>query len=240
MEVLIFLAGSALCAALVIGALALAWLGGRSTARARTPRQALEHLLAKLRGRDDERVSTQTFVFADLAGFTALTEERGDHHAARVVNRFCRLVRGLLAEHRAYEVKSLGDGIMLRAANARDAVRLALRIAEAVGARDDVPALRVGVHTGPAVERDGDWFGTSVNVTARVCAEAKPGEVLVTDATVEAAGDDDRVRFEFADEHRLRNVLRPVRLHRAATHVPGRRRRAEPVRREVPVLAGAR
>lgn len=240
MELWIFLAGPALCAAMATGALALAWLGGRSTARARTPGQALQHLVARVRGRDDERVATQTFLFADLAGFTALTEARGDHHAARVVNRFCRSVRRLLSEHRAYEVKSLGDGIMLRAPNADDAVRLGLRIAEAVGPRVDLPAVRVGIHTGPAVERDGDWFGTAVNVTARVCTEAEPGEVLVTEATVDAAGSHDRVRFEFVDEYRLRNFSRPVRLHRAATHAPGRVPGAEPVPAELPALAGAR
>ena len=216
MEALLFLAGTALCALIGLGVLALAWFGGRSTARARTPRQALEHLLGKLRGHDHERVSTQTFVFADLAGFTALTEEHGDHHAARVVGHFCRAVRKLLAEHRAYEVKSLGDGIMLRAPNAADAMRLALRITEAVAPRDGFPAVRVGVHTGPAVEHDGDWYGTSVNIAARVCAQARPGEVLATEAVVDAADGDERLSFEFVDERRLRNFSRPVRLHRAA------------------------
>lgn len=216
MDIVILLLGPAFCGAVAVGALALAWFGGRSTARARTRRQAVEHLLGSLRGRDRESVSTQTFVFADLAGFTALTEARGDQHAARVVGRFCRAVRKLLPDHRAYEVKSLGDGIMLRAAGAADAVRLALRVAEAGDAREDLPAVRVGVHLGPAVERDGDWFGTAVNVAARVCTQARPGEVLVTEAAVDAARGDERICFEFVDERRLRNFSRMVRLHRAA------------------------
>lgn len=237
MDVLILLLGPALCGALAVGALALAWFGGRSTARARTPRQAVEHLLRRLRGRDRERVSTQTFVFADLAGFTALTEERGDQHAARVVGRFCRAVRRLLPDHRAYEVKSLGDGIMLRAPGAADAVRLALRIAEAGEAAEDLPAVRVGVHTGPAVERDDDWFGTSVNIAARVCGQARPSEVLVTEAVLDVARGDERICFEFVDERRLRNFSRPVRLHRAAASVPPALRRVEPAGHEIPALA---
>ena len=225
MEALIFLASAMLCALIGLGVLALAWLGGRSTALARTPRQAFEHLWGKVRGRDCERVSTQTFVFADLAGFTGLTEERGDQYAARVVGRFSRRVRRLLREHRAYEVKSLGDGVMLRAASAGDAVRLGLRIAQPTGARDDLPAVRVGVHTGPAVERDGDWFGTTVNVAARVCSHASPGEVLTTDAALDS---DERLRFDFIDERRLRNFSRPVRLYRASANVASAAERVPP------------
>lgn len=215
--------GIALCVLGGAGVLALAVVTGRLTARARTPRQAVAQLFAKLHGDSGERVATGTFVFADLVGFTALTEARGDLHASRTVARFSRAVAKATADYGAYEVKSLGDGVMLRAGSAVEAVRLAVRIANNIGGNADMPDVRVGVHTGPAVERAGDWIGTTVNLAARVCAEARPGDVLVTDATVKAAGDDARVGFRFLGERRLRNFSSPVPMYRASDNDAGRR-----------------
>lgn len=114
----------------------------------------------------------QTFLFADLSGFTALTEAHGDEQAADLVGGFCAAVRRLLAEHQAHEVKAIGDALMLRAGDAAAAIRLGLRIVHDVGAQHGFPLVRVGMHTGLAVERDGDWFGTTVNLAARVSAAA--------------------------------------------------------------------
>src|SRR3954447_5720280 len=100
-----------------------------------------------------------TFLFTDLVGFTALTAERGDDHAADVALDFCLRTR-LLAEERGAEVvKTLGDGVMLRSGDATAALRLGVELVEALDAVPGYPAVRVGVHTGPAVERAGDWYG---------------------------------------------------------------------------------
>jgi YHS domain-containing protein len=115
-------------------------------------------------------LTAQTFLFADLSGFTALTEAHGDEHAADLVGGFCLAVRQLLAEHHAEEVKTIGDALMLRAGDPAAAIRLALRIVHEVGAQHGFPLVRVGMHTGPAVERAGDWFGATVNLAARSSA----------------------------------------------------------------------
>jgi hypothetical protein len=67
-------------------------------------------------------------------------------------------VRRLLADHQAQEVKTIGDALMLRTGDAAAAIRLGLCIIHDVGARHGFPLVRVGMHTGPAVERGGDWF----------------------------------------------------------------------------------
>ena len=103
--------------------------------------------------------AVQTFLFADLSGFTALTEAHGDEQAADLVGGFCVAVRQLLAEHQAQEIKTIGDALMLRTGDAAAAIRLGLCIVHDVGARHGFPLVRVGMHTGPAVERGGDWFG---------------------------------------------------------------------------------
>jgi adenylate cyclase len=132
-----------------------------------------------------------TFLFADLVGFTTLSIERGDDEAAEVATRFLREVRGLAARHRATVVKSLGDGAMVRAEDAGEALRMGIALA---GGLDGLPPVRVGMNTGPAVERDGDWFGSAVNLAARLSQAARGGEVLLTEATRDAA-------------HRTRSVL---------------------------------
>jgi adenylate cyclase len=118
--------------------------------------------------------AAQTFLFADLSGFTALTETHGDEQAADPVDGFCAAVRGLLAEYRARDVKVIGDALRIQAVDAAAAIRLGRCIVHEVGAQHGFPLVRVGMHTGPAVERRGDWFGATVNLAARVSA-AGPG-----------------------------------------------------------------
>jgi adenylate cyclase len=157
----------------------------------------------------------QTFIFADLAGFTALTEAHGDETAADLAAAFCDEVRSLLAVRRAHEVKAIGDALMIRGEEAAAAIELGLEIVERVGARPGFPSVRVGMHTGSAVERDGDWFGGAVNVAARVSAVASGAMVLLTRATRDAAGDVAGVDLRPHGRQALRNVAEPVEMFRA-------------------------
>jgi len=159
-------------------------------------------------------LAVQTFVFADLSGFTALTEAHGDEQAADLVGGFCVAVRRLLAAHQAQEVKSIGDTLMLRAGDAGAAIRLGLCIVQDVGARHGFPLVRVGMHTGPAVEREGDWFGATVNLAARVSAAAG-GEALLTAATKTAAGEVAEVELRERGRWSFRNVGGLVEVYAA-------------------------
>lgn len=159
--------------------------------------------------------SVQTFFFADLAGFTALTEVHGDEAAADIAAGFCESVRELLPEREAEVVKTIGDAVLVRAEDPIAAVRHALRIAHDIGVQHGSPIVRVGMHTGPAVERSGDWFGAAVNLAARVAGAAAGDEVLLTAATRDAAGEVEGVELESRGQMRLRNVREPVRLFSA-------------------------
>jgi class 3 adenylate cyclase len=151
-----------------------------------------------------------TFLFTDLVGFSTLTELEGDHRGAEVAVSYYTAVRSLLPEHGAEEVKTLGDGLMLRCSDPASAIRLGLRIVDDLGAEPGFPAVRVGMHTGPAVAREGDWYGMTVNVAARLCAAAGGDEVLVSEATRRAAGRIRRVELEEPRLHWLKNVTEPV------------------------------
>ena len=156
-----------------------------------------------------------TFLFADLAGFTALTEAHGDEEAAELAACFFDCIRPLLPRHDAEEVKTIGDASMLRCGDPRQAVELGLRIVEEVGARPEFPSVRVGIHTGAAVERDGDWFGGAVNLAARVSGAAGGGEVLISEATRAAAGELPRLELRSLGPQRFKNVAQPVDVFHA-------------------------
>src|SRR5215217_4164663 len=106
---------------------------------------------ATRRRRAMRRHPAPTFVFADLAGYTALTEARGDEAAAKMAREFRRTMCALSREHGATQVKSMGDGVMIWAPDPAGAIALAARAVEVVGTRADLLPVRLGVHTGPAV-----------------------------------------------------------------------------------------
>ena len=154
--------------------------------------------------------TTHTFLFADLVGFTALAELEGDDRAVEVAVGLQRRVRGLLEEHSAEQVKAIGDGLMLRCSEPEAAIMLGLRLVEELDAEHDFPPVRVGIHTGPAIANEGDWYGRTVNVAARLCSVAPGGEVMVSEATRDAAGQVDSLDWGQRELHWLRNVSEPV------------------------------
>jgi adenylate cyclase len=162
-----------------------------------------------------------TFLFADLAGFTALTEAHGDRQAADVAAEFSAAVRRLLSAHAAEEVKTIGDALMIRGRDPAAAIRLGLGIVDDVGRQHGFPAVRVGMNTGQALERDGDWFGATVNIAARVSGLASAGEVLLTEATKAAAGELGSVHVHERGRRALKNIGEPVLLF-AAVREAGR------------------
>jgi adenylate cyclase len=150
-----------------------------------------------------------SFLFADLVGFTVLAELEGDDRALEVALGLQRRVRPLLEGHEAEQVKAIGDGLMLRCTKASAAVTLGLRVVEAAE-EPGFPPLRVGIHTGPALTSEGDWYGQTVNVAARLCAVAPAGQVLVSEATRAAAGRMRAVDYGERELHWLRNVSEPI------------------------------
>jgi adenylate cyclase len=125
-----------------------------------------------------------TFLFVDLVGFTALTEAEGDEVAAETARRFRRTMRSLSRRHGAWQVKSMGDGVMIWSPDPAKAVALATETVRDVGTRQDLLPVRVGVHTGTAVMDGMDWFGSAVNVAARLAEEAEPNQALISGVTL--------------------------------------------------------
>jgi adenylate cyclase len=149
--------------------------------------------------------------FLDITGYTRLTEERGDEAAAELAARLAGLVRRSSLEHGGTPVKWLGDGVMFYFREPGAAVLAALEMAEVVGSHG-LPPAHVGIHAGPVVFQDGDYFGRTVNLAARIADYARPGEVLVSQEVVDAA-DRGPVAFTEIGPVELKGVPGTLRLH---------------------------
>jgi len=180
-----------------------------------------------------------TFLFADLVGFTALTDAEGDDRAAEVALALYERARQLAALYGAEELKTLGDGVVLRCERAEDGIELAVRMVEDLEAIPGFPPLRAGVHTGPAVQREGEWYGRTVNVAARLCSAAGGGEVLASEQAIACARRLPRIELGERRLHWLRNVTEPIAA-RAASLRSGRIAPARALRRFAGAVTGAR
>jgi adenylate cyclase len=158
---------------------------------------------------------TSTVMFIDLANFTPLTMVMGDSVAAQVVDRFGELVRKNTAGCGGRIVKQIGDAFMIVFIEASDAVACGLAIEEAVGEESQFPAVHIGAHTGQLLYREGDYLGNTVNIAARVAAEAGPHQLLVSESLRTAAGDQQRVEFVSLGTRQLKGIADAVELFEA-------------------------
>ncbi|HET8822250.1 MAG TPA: MerR family transcriptional regulator [Thermoleophilaceae bacterium] len=170
------------------------------------------HMEAEL---EDEEVDLGrvrvAIAFADLAGYTRFTEEEGEEEALSSVERFVEGVTNTLPED-ARVVKTIGDAVMVVGHD------IAALVDWAVGYTslfDERPEPRIGVHVGTTLYRDGDYFGRDVNLTSRVVARARGGEVLVTDSVVDAVRDSSHLTFEGIGQVKLKGFDQPRELCRA-------------------------
>jgi class 3 adenylate cyclase len=148
---------------------------------------ATEAILAD-QGLVPERAATAPGVaFVDLTGFTRLSVERGDEAAAGIALRLGELARTTAQRHDGRLVKLLGDGVLLRLPDAHRAVTAVLDLLDSL-AEAGLPAGHAGIHAGPLIEREGDVFGRSVNLAARISDAAPSGEVYVTAEVAERLG----------------------------------------------------
>jgi adenylate cyclase len=186
----------------------------------RVHQRALQHFVGQdvvghleLEGADDELGRLRVGVaFADLAGYTRLTEEAGEVEALDVVERFVEAVEMTLPDD-ARIVKTIGDEVMVAGADPSALVDWAVGFQALNAGRR--PAPRIGIHAGHALYREGDYYGSAVNLAARVGARAAGGEVLVTDAVVEAAGS--HLAFEPIGEVKLKGFAEATHLFLART-----------------------
>ncbi|HEY8867538.1 MAG TPA: MerR family transcriptional regulator [Solirubrobacteraceae bacterium] len=144
--------------------------------------------------------------FADLAGYTRLTEEAGEEEAVDAVERFVEAVENTLPDD-ARVIKTIGDEVMVVGSDPAALTDWAVGFQTLVTER---PLPRIGIHYGETLYRDGDYYGREVNLAARVAARAAGGEVLVTRPVVKTAGS--HLEFEAIGQVRLKGFASPTEL----------------------------
>lgn len=158
--------------------------------------------------------TTPAMCFLDITGYTRLTLERGDRAAADLAERMRRLVERPATTGGGRAVKWLGDGVMFYFPTAASAVEAAIAMVFAVD-EAGMPPAHVGIHAGPLVFREGDYYGQTVNIAARIGEFARPGEVLVSKSVVDLV-DLETVGFAEIGPVELKGVGDALQLYLAA------------------------
>jgi class 3 adenylate cyclase len=160
----------------------------------------------------------RTIMFTDIVGSTEMAQRLGDDVAMELISTHDAIVRGAVAEHGGRVIKHTGDGIMAVFLSPVQAVKAACKIQagiEAILPQEDRPGfqVRIGAAAGEPIERDNDFFGTTVNLAARLCAHAEPGTVLVTNGIAELCLGKG-MRFAEMREVALKGFDEPVRTQK--------------------------
>jgi adenylate cyclase len=170
------------------------------------------HMEVEMEGDVDLGRVRVAIAFADLAGYVRFTEEEGDEEALSFVERFIEGINDTLPEN-ARLVKTIGDGAMVVGGDVQALTDWAVGLQELYHER---PEPRIGLHYGATLYRDGDYFGREVNLASRVVARARGGEVLVTDAVVDAVTDRAHLAFDEIGQVKLKGFDEPRALFRAS------------------------
>jgi adenylate cyclase len=149
-----------------------------------------------------------TVGFADLVGFTALSQQLDDHELAKVVDRFEQTAYDIVSAYGGRVVKMIGDEVMFAVDDTARAVLIGLALADAYHADDVMSDVRVGIATGPVLEREGDLFGPTVNLASRIVAIAYEGSVVVSGPVHDLLEDDPSLRWKQLRTRYLKHIGR--------------------------------
>ena len=166
-----------------------------------------------------------TVLFTDIVGSTQLTQELGDEGAQVIVRAHNSIVRKCLNAHGGAEIKHTGDGIMATFTKSASAVESALAMIEGLELHNEAMPqfplhIRIGINAGEPILEDNDFFGTTVQMAARICDAAEPDQVLVSMVVRELCGGK-TLRFEEAGQYAMKGIEEPVTLHLPSPPLPG-------------------
>ena len=161
---------------------------------------------------------TVTILFTDIVGSTSMTERLGDSRAQQVLQDHNAIVRGQVAEHGGFEVKSQGDGFMVAFSSARRAIECAVAVQRGLAAYnrrhiDEPISVRIGLHTGETIRAGSDFFGKTVIVASRITEQAGGSQILVSSLLRELTESSGAFEFREWQETELKGLSRKYWLH---------------------------
>ena len=169
---------------------------------------------------------TRGFLFADLRGYSAFTERHGDRAARELLARYRRSVRDVIATFRGAEIRTEGDSFYVVFDSVSPAVRAGLAILEKLAEPDPAPSqhpivVGIGIHAGESEDSAEGIVSGAVNMAARICAQAQPGELLVSDTVRALTRTYLDVTFVPRGRRRLKGIGEPVALFGVQAHSDG-------------------
>ncbi len=149
---------------------------------------------------------TATVGFADMVGFTAISQQLDEKELAEIVDRFEDVAYDTVAEYGGRVVKMIGDEVMYVTDDVASGAIIAMTLAEVYGDDERMPDVRVGLAMGPVLTREGDYFGPPVNLASRIVNLAYPGAAVAADEIHEALEGDDRFGWKALRPRRLKGI----------------------------------
>ncbi len=135
-----------------------------------------------------------SFLIADLAGYTSLTETHGDLLAVDVVYRYIDIIKSCLNPDSKF-VERIGDEVLIMSLIPRDLIQTAINLLNAIENEADFPSIHMGLHYGKILIRDGKYFGTTLNLTSRISSHSNGGQILCSRDIVELIGNQNDFEF---------------------------------------------
>ncbi len=153
-----------------------------------------------------------SFLIADLAGYTSLTEVHGDLSAADIVSRFIEIVKESLKEDTNL-VNQIGDEVLITSGNPKSILKTAINIFNKTENEPNFPSIHIGLHGGKVIKRAGQYFGNTLNLTSRICSYSKPGQLLCSHEFVKFVQNKGKYDFLKLGDIRFKNVAKSVAVY---------------------------
>jgi class 3 adenylate cyclase len=152
-----------------------------------------------------------SFLIADLAGYTSLTEIHGDLSAVNVVYRYIEIINNCLNPGSKF-IERIGDEVLIMSLNPRSLLQTALNLLNAIENEADFPSIHMGLHYGKILIRDRKYFGTTLNLTSRISSHSNGGQILCSGVIVNHIGTQNDFDFKKLGNIRFKNISNPVEV----------------------------
>jgi class 3 adenylate cyclase len=153
-----------------------------------------------------------SFLIADLAGYTSLTETHGDHTAADLLSRYATIVRESLREDTVL-VDRIGDEVLMTSTNTQNLLDTGLDLLGKLEREPGFPSIHMGLHAGNVIRRDRRYFGTTLNLTSRICSHSRGGQLLCSHEVVKSVHTTGKYDFLSLGDIRFKNISRTVAVY---------------------------
>lgn len=160
-----------------------------------------------------------SFLIADLAGYTSLTETHGNLSAANLISRYVEIVNISLKDNTLLKER-VGDEILVVSSHSHSLLDTAIELVHNIEREPEFLSVHIGIHTGDVIEQDGNYFGSALNLCSRISSYSRGGQILCSNDVVKEVGNLNRYQFKKVDDVRFKNVSKLVSVYELLLKFP--------------------